>query len=405
VTVREQIWVGIDVGKAAHHACAVDESGKVIFSQRLRNDQAAIEALIARATAVAETVRWAVDMTSGTAALLLALLHAGGCTVQYVPGKLVNRMSGAFAGEGKTDAKDARTIAETTRLRSDLSTITPPEALIVQLQVLTSHHDDLRADWVRGVNRLRALLAGFFPAPEAALDYSTRAPLILLTGFQTPAALRAAGPDSVHKFLLEHGAVPKTAPTIAAKALAAAADQAMTLPTEAISAPLVARLAGELLNLGRQIRELDKQIIERFNGHRHGPRISSVPGFGPILGAQLLADTSGDPLRVFATPAWLAAYAGLAPLPRDSGRVRGNLRRPKRYHRRLRGVFHMAAFVASNLDGPSRDFYRRKRAEGKRHTQALIALARRLVDVIWALLRDEREFTPARPAPSAGIAA
>jgi hypothetical protein len=48
----------------------------------------------------------------------------------------------------------------------------------------------------------------------------------------------------------------------------------------------------------------------------------------------------------------------------------------------------MAAFIAINLDGPSRDFYRRKRAEGKRHTQAVIALARRLVDVIWAPLRD-----------------
>ena len=32
VKVRERIWVGIDVGKASHHACAVDETGKVVFS-------------------------------------------------------------------------------------------------------------------------------------------------------------------------------------------------------------------------------------------------------------------------------------------------------------------------------------------------------------------------------------
>lgn len=134
--MREQIWVGVDVGEAEHYACAVDESGKVIFSQRLRNDHAAIEALITRASTAGATVQWAVDMTSGTAALLLALLHRHGGSVQYVPGKLVNRMSGAFAGQGKTDAKDARTIAETVRLRADLSTITPPEALIVQLQVV-----------------------------------------------------------------------------------------------------------------------------------------------------------------------------------------------------------------------------------------------------------------------------
>jgi transposase len=275
----------------------------------------------------------------------------------------------------------------------------------VQLQMLTSHRDDLKGDWVRGVNRLRALLAGFFPALEAAMDYSTRAPLILLTGFQTPAALRAASAETVRAFLLEHGAVARTVPAIAAKALAAAAAQTLSVPTQAISAPLVARLASELLDLDRQIRELDKQIVDRFNGHRHPQRIASVIGFGPILAAQLLADTDGDPLRMFATPARLAAYAGLAPVPRDSGRVRGNLRQPKRYHRRLRHVFHMAAFIAVNLDGPSRDFYRRKRAEGKRHTQALIALARRLVDVIWALLRDEREFTAAPPACAAITAA
>jgi len=79
-------------------------------------------------------------------------------------------------------------------------------------------------------------------------------------------------------------------------------------------------------------------------------------------------------------------------VPRDSGRVRGNLRRPKRYHRGPRHVFHMAALAPITVEGPSQIFYRRKRAEGKRHTQALITLARRLVDLIWALLRDGREF-------------
>jgi hypothetical protein len=57
----------------------------------------------------------------------------------------------------------------------------------------------------------------------------------------------------------------------------------------------------------------------------------------------------------------------------------------------------MAAFSAINRPGPSKTFYDRKRAEGKRHHQALLALARRLVDVIWALLRDRRTFEPDPP--------
>ena len=79
-------------------------------------------------------------------------------------------------------------------------------------------------------------------------------------------------------------------------------------------------------------------------------------------------------------------------MPRDSGRISGNLHRPKRYNRRLRRVFYMAALSSIRASGPSRAFYDRKRGERFIHTQALLALARRLVDVLWALLRDGREF-------------
>jgi len=106
---------------------------------------------------------------------------------------------------------------------------------------------------------------------------------------------------------------------------------------------------------------------------------------------------TGGNLAAFATSGRLASYAGLVPVPQDSGRVTGNLRRPKRYNRRLRRVFYMAAPSSIRANGPSREFYQRKRGERLIHTQALLALARRLVDVLWALLRDGRTFTPAAP--------
>jgi hypothetical protein len=70
-----------------------------------------------------------------------------------------------------------------------------------------------------------------------------------------------------------------------------------------------------------------------------------------------------------------------------------HLHRPKRYNRRLRRVFYMAALSSLKVDGPSRRFYDRKRGERLTHTQALLALARRLGDVLWAMLRDGREFS------------
>lgn len=113
MAVRERIWVGIDVGKTAHHARAVDETGKVVFSQRVDNGQSAIEQLIAHAGKAAVEVRRALDLTSGAAGLLVVLLLSTGQPVTYVSGHTVNRMAGAFGGEGKTDAKDAKVIAQT----------------------------------------------------------------------------------------------------------------------------------------------------------------------------------------------------------------------------------------------------------------------------------------------------
>lgn len=393
MAVRKRLWVGIDVGKASHHACAVDESGTVIFAQKVANGQAAIEAVIARADKKAEQVCWALDMTSGAASLLVALLLGTGGPVLYVPGRLVNRMAGAFPGEAKTDARDARTIAETARMRGDLTPVTLPDEIVADLQVLTARRADVMGDWVRGVNRIRELPASIFPALERAFDFSTRSPLILLTGYCTPTAIRDAGTASLTDSLAEQGACPRTTASIADKALAAASEQTVTLPTESVTAPLITRLARQLLEHDREIKDLDAQITARFDEHPHADSITSVDGFGPILGAQLLADTGGNLQATFGRPARLAAYAGLAPVPRDSGRISGNLHRPKRYHRGLRRVFYLAALSATKVkNGPSRAFYQRKRAEGKNHTQALIALARRLTDLIWALLRDRRQF-------------
>lgn len=298
----------------------------------------------------------------------MELLLATGQPVAYVPGRLVNRMAGTFAGEGKTDAKDAHTIAETARLRGDLTMITAPDQIVADLRILTARREDLMADWVRGVNRIRELLTGIFPALERAFDYSTRSALVLLTGYCTPAAIRQAGPTGLTSHLREHGAWPKGIPSMVDKALAAADEQTVALPGEAVTAPLIQRLARQLLDLDREIKDLDKQITATFGEHPHAGPITSVDGFGPILGAQLLADIGGSPHR------------------------------PKRYHRGLRRVFYLAALSSIKVEsGRSRVFYQRKRAEGKLHTQALIALARRLVDLIWALLRDGREFQNTPP--------
>lgn len=169
------------------------------------------------------------------------------------------------------------------------------------------------------------------------------------------------------------------------------------LPGEKRAAKLVCDLAHQLLALDDWIKDTDREIRESFHLDERAEVIESLPGMGPILGAEFLAIV-GD-LSTYADAGHLAAHAGLAPVSRDSGRRTGNHHRPKRYHRRLRHVLYMAAQTAMMRPGPSRDYYLKKRAEGLIHVQALLALARRRVDVLWAMLRDKRHFTPNPPAP------
>ncbi len=92
---------------------------------------------------------------------------------------------------------------------------------------------------------------------------------------------------------------------------------------------------------------------------------------------------------------------GVAPVPRDSGKISGSLHRPRRHNRRLQRVFCISALFSIRHCEDSRRFYERKRAEGKRHIQAVLALARRRVNVLWALLRDGRSYEAVPPTAQA----
>ncbi|GAA2124730.1 IS110 family transposase [Kitasatospora saccharophila] len=395
-TSHERIWVGIDAGKGHHWAVAVDADGEILFSTKVINDESQILQLIATAREKAGEVRWVVDISGRASALLLALLITHGQHVVYVPGRTVNRMSGAYRGEGKTDAKDARIIADQARMRPKgfAQLHTPPE-LVTTLQVLTNYRADLIADRVRLINRLRDLLVGICPALERAFDYSAaKGPVVMLTEYQTPAALRRIGVKRL-TIWLERRKV-RGADIVAAKAVEAAQSQMAELPGEKRAAKLVCDLAHQLLALDERIKDNDREIRETFRADERAEIIESMPGMGPVLGAEFVAIV-GD-LSSYLDAGRLASHAGLAPVARDSGRRTGNYHRPQRYNRRLRWLFYMSAQSAMMRPGPSRDYYLKKRGEGLLHTQALLALARRRVDVLWAMLRDKRLFTSAPPA-------
>jgi transposase len=395
-----QLWAGVDTGKTHHHCVVIDHDSRRLLSRRVANDEQELLGLLAAVAELAgqDQVTWAVDQADGGAALLIGLLLGHDQRLLYLPGRSVHRAAAGYRGEGKTDARDAAIIADQARMRRDLAPLRPGDTLTVELQLLTSRRADLVADRTRAINRLRGLLTGIFPALERALDLTRTGPLVLVGGYQTPAALRAIGAADLATWLRDRKV--RAPDQLAAAAVAAAHQQSVALPGETLAAQLVATLAGEVVALNRQVRDLDQLIEGRFHRHKLAPVIASLPGIGTLLGAEFLAATGGD-MAYFGTPDRLAAFAGLAPAPWDSGRIRGNRHRPQRYHRRLQRVFYYSALVSIGSCRESRRFYDRKRAEGKRHTQAVLALARRRVNVLWALLRDQRPYRPAPPAADA----
>jgi transposase len=142
----------------------------------------------------------------------------------------------------------------------------------------------------------------------------------------------------------------------------------------------VAEIASEILRTKERIAALDGRLEKPTKSNPKGPIVRSLPGMGRTLTAEFLAE-AGD-LERFGTADGLAAAAGITPVLRSSGSV-SRWRRAKKGNRVLKRVFYQSAHCAILHHDTSKVFYRRKRSEGKRHNQAMIALARRRVNVLW----------------------
>jgi transposase len=385
------MWAGIDVAKEAHWACVLDQAGTVVVHHRVGNDPAAIQALVEELAGWAEELVVGIDVVGGIASLAEAMLLAAGLRLVYVPGLAVNRARQATrGGESKSDPRDARVIAELVRARRDLRPVEPGSELELELRLLVGRRRDLVDEQTRRLGRLHDLLASVHPGLERSLDLTTKGGLWLVARFVTPAELRAAGRAGLVEHLGAGGLRRPQVTKLADQALAAAAAQQLAVPAERLTASLVRELAGEALGCRARIARLDDDLDGLLKRHPDAALIRSLPGMGATLTAEFIAQAGN--LARFASADQLAAAAGLAPVLRQSGKVRFQ-RRPAGGNKDLKRVFYQSAFCS--LRSPdSRAFYARKRREGKRHHQALIALARRRIDVLWAILHTRQPFQP-----------
>ncbi len=382
--------VGIDIAKELHWVSAIGEAGAVLLDRKLANNPEDLLRLVDELRALPAPVRIGIDVLGGIAMLAQAVLLEAGFELVHVSGLAVNRArQGTVGGESKSDPRDARVIADQVRTRRDLRRIEPYSQIDVELRLLVSRRRDLTEDQTRRLARMHDLLASIFPELEHSLDLTTKTALTLLSVFVTPAELRQAseaqlralfGPQSKRAYVTE----------LIATARACAQRQPMRLPGEALSAELLRELAAEALGTQARLSTLDAQIEQRLARHPDAALIRSLPGMGAVLTATFIAQAGS--IERFKSSDALAAAAGLAPVLRQSGKVRF-LRRPSGGNKDLKRVFYQSAFASLRCP-QSKAFYVRKRQEGKRHHQAVIALARRRVNVLWAMLQNRQPFSP-----------
>jgi transposase len=331
------VLIGIDPHKGSHTAVVVDRDEIEVARVKVRADRHQLSRLLAFAAPFTPRT-WAIESAGGLGYLLAQQLVAAGEPVVDVPATLASRVRLLGSGRGsKNDPNDALSTAIAALRHRDLRTVEREDHTQV-LALLARRHKNLSSLRTQAICRLHAELAALIP-----------------------------------------GGMPR-----ALKATTAAAALARVQPATAVETARV-QLATDLL---ADVRHLDDAIVGNNKRIKTAMLASSttvtqVYGVGPLVAALVLGQT-GD-VRRFRTADHYASYNATAPIEASSGpRVRHRLN--PRGNRQLNHAMHRIAITQIRNDTPGRDYYERKKTEGKSHKEALRALKRRISDAVYRQL-------------------
>jgi len=389
------VFLGLDVGKEAHHAVGLAPDGKRLHDGPLPNTEPKLKALFDK-LAEHGTLLVVVDQPATIGALPVAVARAAGHQVAYLPGLAMRRIADLYPGRAKTDARDAFIIADAARsLPHTLRPVDVGDEALAELEVLVGFDDDLAGEATRLSNRIRGLLTGIHPALEHAIGPRVSHPAVLeiLSRCGGPAGIAKAGRRKLTAIAKAHA--PRIGERLVEAIMTALGEQTVTVPGTAAADTVLPRLADSLKTVLQQRKQVAEQVEGMLDAHPLAGVLTSMPGIGVRTAARILLEV-GDASN-FASSGHLAAYAGIAPVTRSSGTSIKGEHPARTGNRQLKRAFFLAAFAAL-ADPVSRAYYDRKRAEGKKHNAALICLARRRCDVLYAMLRNGTHYRHPEPA-------
>jgi transposase len=402
---RNMLIVAIDVGKDTHHGycCGWNSYATKVFS--FSNNREGFDTLwdmIFRANEKVKAREILVGFES-TGSYELPLVH-------YLSGKpvilrQVNPMHSKKIKELpdnsplKHDRKDPRVIASILQLGHSLSVIIP-RGSAARLRRLIHARERLVGDRTVMLNRLQQLVHQIFPEYLGIMHgVESKSSRYLLRHYPTPKALVNLGQARLTR-LMEKVSRKQLGAQRAWELMAAAAQSVGI--TEGIDI-IVWEIHYDLSEVERRdriIAALEKEMEAILETTPHSRPMLSIPGIGTITVAGFLGEV-GD-ISQLRTPDALIKLAGLNLFEVSSGRRKGGIHISKRGRSLLRKLMHMASINLIKKGGIFHDYYTRLLDRGKVRKQALVAVSRKLLRLLFALTRDntvyDRAYTLKRVA-------
>ncbi len=396
--MNRELRVAVDVGCNKHRVAVGLSDGGLIDEFDIAHDAAGLSLFFQRVGRHEREYRLPVAVAmegyNGYARPLDRQVLGRGYRLYNVNNLKLARYKEIFPSPAKTDAIDARRMLELFQLKDRV-----PQAREVlqevgavpigheQLKALTRWRKQLVTERMRAGNRLQANLQATCPG---LLDLTGEADnlwfLNLLTCRGDLTKLKALRLSSLLAL--------KGVGTLYASKVRAWQPTATFSEAVAWMGPMIVSDARRMLELRAQIEALRGQIDALGQASPMACQLRTMPGFGTVTAGEITGEVGA--IERFEGEASLAMYVGMAPLDNSSGK-RTASKSPRQVNARARAAMMIVVARHIGCVTQSRAFYDKKRLQGKSHNQALRALGRHLIRVIWSMFQHNRDYQVREP--------
>ena len=395
---EDLIYVGIDLHKETHTAVILDcwnnKLGEITFANTPAEFPKLVRKVMKYCTGNKEPV-YGLENAYGYGRSLEVWLIAKGFIVKDVNTSLAHRQAKCRAMYKKSDSDDAEAIALATINMLDSLPDACPNDAYWSLSQLVNRRDNIMTQRIRLKNQLHEQITMAYPSYKLFFqDISRQTALYFWGNYPSEKYLKGKTPESLAEELRQRS--HNQCSISKCQIILDAVQKDHTKPKEFQDArDVITRgLVKDLLHYEEQLKEVDKELEQMY--HAMGCTLATIPGVNVTTAVKIMSEI-GD-INRFPNPAKLAQFAGIAPIKLSSA-GKGKDKASKQGNRRLQATLFFLAIqmIQTSTKGKARnpifrDYYDRKLAEGKNAKQVLICIARRMVNIIYGMLKNQTEY-------------